>query len=182
MYKDVLGSTAKYSDYQLRPNCLIAMVAAPELFDTNHVHSALINIEKYLLNADKQLGIKTLSFIDGEYRGYYNNDQDSGDRSTDKGFNYHQGPEWLWPYGFYLRSRLLFEPENWDSSTTWNEKIQYIIGGLYKQKLYINDDHWASLPELTNANGEHCPFSCMSQSWSTATLLDALFDLMNKNQ
>lgn len=180
-YKDVLGSTAKYSDYQLRPNCLVAMVVAPELFESDHVHTALLNIERYLLNDDQQLGIKTLSYLDGEYRGYYNNDADNGDRSTDKGFNYHQGPEWLWPYGFYLRSRIIFPPESWDNSTSWNEKTQYYIGALYRHNLYMNDDHWNSLPELTNENGNFCSYSCRSQSWSTAALLDALYDLSNQS-
>lgn len=180
-YKDVLGSSSKYSDYQLRPNCLIAMVVAPELFNRDHVHTTLLNIERYLLNDDRQLGIKTLSYLDGEYRGYYNNDAENGDISTDKGFNYHQGPEWLWPYGYYLRSRMLFPPESWDNSTSWNEKSQYYLGGLYLHNLYMKDDHWNSLPELTNENGVFCSYSCRSQSWSTGTLLDALYDLSKEN-
>ncbi len=36
---------------------------------------------------------------------------------------------------------------------------------------------WKGLPELTNENGQHCPFSCETQAWSIATVLEALYDL-----
>ena len=36
---------------------------------------------------------------------------------------------------------------------------------------------WAvGLPELTQKDGEVCHHSCVTQSWSSATMLDLLFD------
>ncbi|TNN25692.1 Glycogen debranching enzyme [Liparis tanakae] len=36
---------------------------------------------------------------------------------------------------------------------------------------------WKGLPELTNEKGRRCPFSCETQAWSVATVLEVLYDL-----
>ena len=41
IYKDVLGSSDKFTDYQLRCNIPIAMSYAPELFDRRHAQVCL---------------------------------------------------------------------------------------------------------------------------------------------
>ena len=49
IYKDVLGSTHGFTDYQLRPNICIAMSYAPELFDREHAKICVENMSTILM-------------------------------------------------------------------------------------------------------------------------------------
>jgi len=57
IYKDSFGATNQWQDFQLRPNFLIAMVLAPELFEQKKAIQALDVVEDVLIGP---LGVKTL--------------------------------------------------------------------------------------------------------------------------
>jgi glycogen debranching enzyme len=189
IYKDTLGAAAGWSDYQLRPNALVAMAVAPALFTPARAEGALAATERQLLGA-AQLGVKTLDPGDWAFRGDYAAGA-GGERQVAGGWNYHQGPEWLWPYGVYLRARLRFPPPalaapaaaaagggggggGWRSAA---ERRRWLLAALARHRAHVEAAPEGGLPELTNEGGAPCADSCTLQAWSGATLLDALEDL-----
>jgi len=199
IYKDLYGASAEWATYQLRPNFVIAMTVSPSLFSSKKAHVALCAFEDILLS---KLGVKTLDPSDWAYRGDYDNSRNDGiDKSTANGWNYHQGPEWLWPLGYYLRARMHFPPpssafsstsssiqveNNNDNDKTGDESFAWPSYAILKRWMYAKLSNHRShmettphgaLPELTNSNGKFCKDSCVVQAWSSSTLLDALYDM-----
>jgi glycogen debranching enzyme len=176
IYKDVLGSGEgrEWSDYQLRCNFPIAMAVAPELFAAKHALEALKIADRVLRSP---LGLKTLDPEDSQYRGDYDNSNDSDDPSIAKGLNYHNGPEWGWPLGYFLRAYLHFDSQYGDGRSDITETLHRLHNYLLGAQHHIENDSWAGLPELTNRNGTFCRDSCPTQAWSASTLLDFLHDV-----
>lgn len=55
---------------------------------------------------EKSLGIKTLDKLSDEYISFYNNDDDSTNYAISHGFSYHNGPEWVWVYAYFLMALI----------------------------------------------------------------------------
>lgn len=122
------------------------------------------------------LGMKTLDPSDWGYRGNYDNSNDSTDATVAHGANYHQGPEWVWPIGFYLRARLIF-----GRLTGRSKEVRAETWSLLAEHLNdVKTSPWRGLAELTNENGAYCGDSCRTQAWSMATVLEVLYDLNRK--
>ncbi|KAI9749966.1 MAG: hypothetical protein M4579_006664 [Chaenotheca gracillima] len=173
IYKDLYKSGKQYEDYQLRANFPIAMCVAPQLFDASHALGALAIADKAIRGPT---GMATLDPKDLNYRPYYNNAEDSTDFATSKGRNYHQGPEWVWPTGFFLRALLKFDLMRRKTSAERVESFQQITRRLEGCKKAIEDSPWAGLTELTDKNGEFCADSSPTQAWSAGCLIDLFQD------
>jgi glycogen debranching enzyme len=175
IYKDLYRSGKEYEDYQLRPNFPIAMTVAPDLFTPANALHALCLADSVLRGPT---GMATLDPADLNYRPFYRNSEDSDDFATSKGRNYHQGPEWLWPTGFFLRALLKFDLKRrgQGGGEGRTEAFQQVTRRLVGCKDMIQRSPWAGLAELTQKNGEHCDDSCPTQAWSAGCLIDLYMD------
>lgn len=153
IYKDLYKSGKEYEDYQLRPNFPIAMTVAPQLFTPAKALYALEMADNILRGPT---GMATLDPSDLNYNPYYINSEDSTNFATSKGRNYHQGPEWLWPTGFFLRALLKFDLMRRKTKEERTESFQQVTRRLHGCKRAIEESPWAGLTELTNKNGEFC--------------------------
>ena len=190
IYKDLYRSGKDYEDYQLRPNFPIAMTVAPDLFTPERALIALKMADEVLRGPT---GMATLDPSDLNYRPYYNNSEDSTDFATSKGRNYHQGPEWLWPTGFFLRALLKFDLMRRKTAAEKMESFQQVTRRLAGCKQAIEDSPWKGLTELTNKDGSFCGdsvsqvqhichksaanyFQSPTQAWSAGCLIDLFHD------
>ncbi|KAI7524045.1 glycoside hydrolase family 13 protein, partial [Hortaea werneckii] len=172
IYKDVHRGRKEYRDYQLRPNFCIAMVVSPDLFDSTHALGAVEMVDRYLRGPT---GMATLDPGDLEYHPDYLNWDDSDNFQTAKGRNYHSGPEWLWPTGFFLRAMLKFDLMRRKTKEDRVEAFQQVTQRLHGCMQMIRESPWAGLTELTNRNGSMCHDSSPTQAWSAGCIID-LYD------
>lgn len=179
IYKDLYRSGKEYEDYQLRPNFAVAMAVAPALFDGEHAMKALCLADSVLRGP---CGMATLDPADFNYRPYYRNSDDSDDAATGKGRNYHQGPEWLWPTGFFLRALLKFDLSRRTTAEGRTEAFQQVTRRLEGCKRMMRHSPWAGLTELTQRDGELCPDSSPTQAWSASCLIDLYMDALEEQR
>jgi glycogen debranching enzyme len=163
IYKDIVGSSCEFADYQFRPNVAVAMTVAPELFDPVHAVRCLDRMEERLMGA---VGMRTLDASDWQYRPFWHSREPAGDVLTEAGFNYHNGPEWVWPVGYFFRASMRFRR----GITVGMKKM------LARIKKWLGASRGVGLPELTQKDGEVCGDGCVSQAWSVAAILDIMYD------
>lgn len=138
-----------------------------------------MEISGQVLNAP--LGICTLDPTDWNYNGDYFNDDDGYDQKTAKGWNYHQGPEWLWLAAEYLSAKLrVGHALRKTNPETYQSTLDEVKDRIHRFSRYIyKKSSWGSLPELTNRNGSLCLGSCPSQAWSVGCFMETL-EILNQ--
>ena len=175
--KDLVGSSHPWTDWQIRPNAAVALAVGcfgggERGLSREQASGALGVMSSRLVGL---MGMRTLDPEDRAYSAVYNNSDGSDNYMLASGFNYHQGPEWVWPLGYFLRALVRYAPEG-DLPGLASR-----FGALLRtHQKWIRSSRWQGMPELVNPGGEECVHSCPTQAWSSSTLLDALYDLWVK--
>lgn len=65
-------------------------------------------VEQYLISL-KSIGVSTLHEAHSLYAPTYDNEDNSNNPKLAHGFSYHNGPEWVWLYGFYISGKAIFD-------------------------------------------------------------------------
>ena len=121
------------------------MAVAPDLCEPLHARTYIKKVERHLLSSSS-IGVGTLSDNHNFFSAFYNNSNDSSDPKIAHGFSYHNGPEWVWLYGFYLVAKINFEGDKLSK-----RKVMTLLQEHVK---HLQRSEWQSLTELTNKNGE----------------------------
>ncbi|KAL0230269.1 hypothetical protein PCE1_003830 [Barthelona sp. PCE] len=163
IYKDVACAENKYEEYRLRCNVAVAMTTAPWLFKKSHAHSHLLRARELLLYPGMP-GIKTLDPIDQAHNDFYHHGE-TNEYYTSGGFNYHNGPAWLWPAPFHAMAECQFNVSGYQNCASEL---------LARAKEMLEENPMRGLPELLQGDGSHCAGSCVSQAWSSGCYLELL--------
>ncbi|GKT36556.1 Glycogen debranching enzyme, partial [Aduncisulcus paluster] len=185
IYKDTFGASSEWCDYQFRSNVSVALSVDPELFIPTHAIECLRNIRSNLIVEGSSVGVKTLTPSDSRYRPAYESTE-SDDPITSCGAAYHCGPEWVWPYGHFMKAWRWFTSliEKESEEIEGDDIIHSLTQPHYRHMEYYRlggsqglGKLPCSLPELTNHAGQFCGGSCVAQAWSIATMCEFLFGI-----
>jgi predicted glycogen debranching enzyme len=149
-------STEAWADASIRPNALIALAIAPELFHHWQAEAIVERVRSELLTPR---GIRSLSPSDPRYIGQF------AGTKEEREVAYHRGTAWTHLLGFYARAVLHLAPDDMD--------VHYDLRGLIEQAA---DDGVliGQVAQLADADPPHRPRGCPAQATSVAELLRAL--------
>lgn len=81
---------------------------------------------------------------------------------------------------FFYRAKLAIAKvisEDKNDAEFYEKAKQFVRSRMGAYWEHLKCSTWASLPELTNANGSPCYHSCGAQAWSIGCLLETVEEL-----
>lgn len=151
------GSADAWADPSIRPNALIALAVAPELFDAGQTREIVARVEELLLT---DYGVRTLEPNHPAYTGR------AGETFEERQGCSHQGPAWTHLLLFYVRAKLAVDPESREQLTA-----RILRAARSSRALSYNG-------QSVDGDPPHRSLGIPAYAMSTAMLLEALvFDL-----
>ena len=151
------GSAQAWADPSIRPNALIALAVAPQLFDDVQAREIVARAEDLLLTA---FGVRTLQPGHPAYTGR------AGETFEERQACSHQGPAWTHLLLFYVRAKLAVSPDTRDELTS-----RVLRAAQSGRALSYNG-------QSVDGDPPHRALGIPAYAMSTAMLLEALvFDL-----
>lgn len=145
-------------DAAVRPNALIALAVAPELFAHWQAASIVERCRERLLTP---AGMRTLEPSHPDYRG------DFRGLMWERRAAYHQGTCWVYLLGFYARAAIRVEPNDFELRIELRHSIERLI------------DSGSVLGQVGQVASGDPPFpfgGCPAQAWSVSELLRVLVE------
>jgi len=151
------GSADAWADPSIRPNALMALALAPELFEPWQAGEIIARCEEQLLTPR---GIRSLEPGHPEFTGH------AGDTVAEYAASSHQGAAWPHLYLFYVRAKLRENPQCADELK--GAILEITKGG----------NALGHVPQTVDGEAPHRPRGIPAYALATGMLLEALsFDL-----
>lgn len=150
------ATAESWADASIRPNALIALALAPELFEPWQADAIVSRVKSELLTAR---GVRTLSGEDRAFQGHYEGTADERERAL------HQGSAWPFLLGFYVRA---VRAQNLGDEDVRAELVELIEGAARGGSVL------GHVAQIADGEEPHRWRGCPAQSWSSALLLAAL--------
>jgi len=143
-----------YKDGSIRPNQIFAISLPYSVLSPSKAASVLKKVEDELLTP---VGLRSLSNLDPEYKGYYRGSLHERDGA------YHQGTVWSWLIGPYMDASIRVR------GSIGKEHCRQLIRNLAKH--FNQEAAIGNISEIFDGSGSHKAKGCFAQAWSVAELL-----------
>jgi glycogen debranching enzyme len=154
---DCIDELTGKADDAIRPNALLALSLAPDLFETWQARAILQRVKDKLLTP---LGVRSLDPDHPDYIGYYEGGMESRQAA------YHQGVVWVFLLGCYARARLLLDPEDFELQMDLKDLLERAAsaGPVLGQ-----------VAQVASGDPPQRIGGCPAQAWSVGELLRTLW-------
>lgn len=149
-----------FRDPSVRPNALMALAIAPDLFTHWQAVAIVERVRERLLTP---MGLRTLEPRHPDYRGDFRGPMHERQAA------YHQGTCWVFLLGFFARAAFALDPNDFELQIELRHAIERILG---------SGPVLGQIAQVASGDPPHHLGGCPAQAWSVAELLRSLVEIL----